>query len=64
MLKSVIKIQVFQYRRFLEKFVKFLRIPILKNICERLLLFLRGSHISAGGGGGGGGGGNWGGVYC
>ena len=40
------KIQVFQYRRFLEKFVKFLRIPILKNICERLLLFLRGSHIS------------------
>ena len=30
----------FQRRRFPMKFAKFLRTPILKNICERLLLFV------------------------
>ena len=29
-----------QHRRFPVKFAKFLRAPILKNICERLILFL------------------------
>ena len=30
-----------QHRCFLTKFVKFLRIPIVKNICERLLLYFQ-----------------------
>ena len=37
----------FQHRCFLKKFAKFLRTPILKNICERLLLLgiLFGRHL-------------------
>ena len=35
-----------QHRCFPVRFAKFLRIPILKNICERLLLYLHyNSHI-------------------
>ena len=33
-----------QHRCFPVKFAKLLRIPILKNICERLLLYLYNSH--------------------
>ena len=32
--------KILQHRCFRVKFAKFLRIPILKNICERLLLYL------------------------
>ena len=37
--------QRLQHRRFPLKFAKFLRTPILKNIYERLLLYMRWSAI-------------------
>ena len=42
--------KIFQHRCFPEKFAKFLRTLILKNICERLLLFIYSFKRSEGSG--------------